>query len=388
MKTVAIVGGRLQGMECLYLAEKAGFRRLLIDADPAAPAQKICDGFFCLDVIKYTRQFLEIISEADFVLPALENRVVLAHLTALAKEHGFPLAFDLDAYAVSSSKLESDKRMAAAGIPVPLYYPDAELPLIAKPSGTSGSSGVKKLANKCDLLNILSLIPRQDWVIQEFLAGPSYSIEIIGRPGAYRTYHITELFMDAGYDCKRVLSTPDLPKDLERNFQDIAIKLGNMVQLNGIMDVEVIYDRGVLKVLEIDARMPSQTPTAVYHATGANYVEELYRLFCGGFEDLPQDITPGYVSYEHIKVEKGQVSVLGEHIMTQGTLLRQIPGFLGTVDAITDWQPGKEEWVATLIYRADSAAALAEQRRQMFASLAKVQGRPVTVRDEGPKDSL
>ena len=63
---------------------------------------------------------------------------------------------------------------------------------------------------------------------------------IIGTPGHYDTYHITELFMDEEYDCKRVLSRPDLKKSLKNRFQTIALQLGKMVQLKGIMDVEVI----------------------------------------------------------------------------------------------------------------------------------------------------
>ena len=45
------------------------------------------------------------------------------------------------------------------------------------------------------------------------------------------------------------------------------------------MDVEVILDDGVMKVLEVDARLPSQAPTTVYWSTGINIVQILGELF-------------------------------------------------------------------------------------------------------------
>ena len=46
--------------------------------------------------------------------------------------------------------------------------------------------------------------------------------------------------------------------------------------------MEVILHRGELKVLEIDARLPSQTPTVVFHSTGVNLVEVLGNSFIRG----------------------------------------------------------------------------------------------------------
>nr|WP_242976009.1 ATP-grasp domain-containing protein [Desulfosporosinus sp. FKB] len=110
-------------------------------------------------------------------------------------------------------------------------------------------------------------------VIEEYLEGPSYSIEVIGIAGNYQVFQITELEMDGDYDCKRVLAPVELGDQLIREFEKITLKLASDLSLNGIMDVETILQNGKLKVLEIDARLPSQTPTAVYYSTGVNMVE-------------------------------------------------------------------------------------------------------------------
>jgi len=40
---VAIIGGRLQGLEAVYLAKKAGWQTLLVDKEAAVPAAGLCD---------------------------------------------------------------------------------------------------------------------------------------------------------------------------------------------------------------------------------------------------------------------------------------------------------------------------------------------------------
>ena len=93
--------------------------------------------------------------------------------------------------------------MALAGLPCPRYYPDGDFPYIVKPSAMSGSEGVAKIQNKEEMDAFLQSHEGEEWIAQEFLDGPSFSLEVIGTPGDYKTYHVTELLMDPAYDCKR-----------------------------------------------------------------------------------------------------------------------------------------------------------------------------------------
>lgn len=47
---IAIIGGKLQGVELTYLAHKAGWKVILIDRKPGVPASGLCDHFIQLDV--------------------------------------------------------------------------------------------------------------------------------------------------------------------------------------------------------------------------------------------------------------------------------------------------------------------------------------------------
>ncbi|MDO4542631.1 MAG: 3-methylornithine--L-lysine ligase PylC, partial [Bacillota bacterium] len=292
------------------------------------------------------------------------------------------------AYAISSSKLRSDEVLAAAGIPVPEHYPKGRFPYIAKPSSMSGSEGVVRLNNPEELEVFLANHSREKVVIEEFLEGPSYSIEVIGTPGNYNVYHITELFMDKDYDCKRVLSCPELPETLKKEFEDIAKKIGEIVKLHGIMDVEVIENKGVLKVLEIDARHPSQTPINIYHATGANFMAEIHRIFCP-HSDFPTAATEkaSYVSLEQIMVDETAINILGEHIITKATGLHWVKNFCGADEAITNYRPTSKSWVATMICKAPTRRELAAKRENMFREIGKTMGCSLPVADYFPSDN-
>lgn len=387
MTKVCVIGGKLQGVEALYLAKKAGMETTLIDKSKSPLGKKFCGRFICKDVLQYNTDLVNILEEADFVLPALENLKVLSALKEISDKHNINLVYDPHAYSISSSKQISDRMMHEEGLPCPRYYPEGDFPYIAKPSNSSCSEGVTKIYTKNDLEIFLSHENMDTWIVEEYLSGPSYSLEVIGTPGKYHTYHVTELLMDPEYDCKTVLSRPDLSSDLKNQLKRETIALAEMVKLHGIMDVEVIETNGVLRILEIDARIPSQTPIAVYHATGWNMMTEMAVCF-GKNPPQSSELWPQekYVSLEHILVEGCVVRVLGEHIMGKASMLDHKYNFCGADEALTDYAPGKECWAATLICVAETKADLAEKRKNIPASVEKLIGRDIEFFNEYPAE--
>ncbi len=369
MARVAIVGGKLQGTEAAYLAKKAGMESLLIDHYENSPAVGLCDEFLCCDVTQESRELLDALDHVDFILPANENREVLDALVRLSDKYGYMLAFDRDAYAVSSSKVLSDQLIHGNGIPAPQYYPNCRAPYIVKPSGFSGSEGVKKIDTEEELNRFLKTVSPENWVVQEFLSGPSYSIEVIGSPGNYRTYEITEIHMDDGYDCKKVTAPCMITEKQEEGFRRIAVTLAELVKLKGIMDVEVIDDNGEFKVLEIDARIPSQTPAVVYHTTGINLIEELRDLFCYGKLGERKPGKKNFCSYEHFIVKGSRLAEQGEHIMSEGGVLTLRENFFGADEVISDFIRGGLPWRGIFINRADTEEGLNRKREEMRLSL-------------------
>ncbi|MCL1982799.1 MAG: 3-methylornithine--L-lysine ligase PylC [Clostridiales bacterium] len=371
MTSVAIVGGRLQGTEAAYLAKKAGMRSLMVDKDPKAPAFGLSDEKAVFDVVKKEKQLVDFLTKADFILPALENDGAHAALMDIAAEHGLKMAFDAKAYSVTSSKLKTDLLMKEHQMPAPRYFPECRGPYIVKPSGESGSDGVFRVETAWDARRFLAAVSDpENWVVQEFLAGPSYSIEVIGSPGMYRTYEITQIHMDESYDCKMVTVPCRLSVPVRKEFSGIAMTLAGLVGLSGIMDVEVIDHDGVLKVLEIDARIPSQTPIAVYKSTGINLLSELADVtLTGGFAKAKPKQRK-FAAVEHYLVDDAGVHWKGEHIMGEGGTLLHRECFFGADEAITDYEEGCARWRGMFINSGETEAELADKRKTMLHMLA------------------
>jgi 3-methylornithine--L-lysine ligase len=349
---VAIIGGRLQGLEAAYLAKKAGWQTLLVDKKSDVPAAGLCDRFFCLDATEKNNLAAILDQQIDLIIPALENHDVLQTISEVAGLIDLPLVFDPAAYELSSSKVKSDRYFADLDVPVPNPWPGGNFPYIAKPSGASGSEGVILLRGEDELQRFLQQRTGASgqWVLQEYIEGPSYSIEVIGNGSQYIPLQVTELHMDKVYDCKRVVAPSNLGEQQQKVFAGIAVKLATGLGLRGIMDVEVILHDHKLKVLEIDARLPSQTPTAVFHSTGVNMLELLASVF---IENQINIVSPGSIQktviFEHLAVSPGSFKIAGEHIIAGAGSLNHVSDFFGADEALTDFKPGKKSWVATLI---------------------------------------
>jgi 3-methylornithine--L-lysine ligase len=137
---LAIVGGKLQGTEAVYLAAKAGYETVLFDRRPAPPAAGLADVQHVLDVTADEERTKALLLACDAVLPACEDDDTLAWLAAKLPAWGIPFLFDLDAYRVTSSKLASNRLFAELDVSRPLGWPACGFPAVVKPSTASGSA--------------------------------------------------------------------------------------------------------------------------------------------------------------------------------------------------------------------------------------------------------
>jgi pyrrolysine biosynthesis protein PylC len=369
---VAVVGGKLQGVEAAYLAQQAGWQVLLIDRDPDVPARGLVHSFIQADITTNGTYISDIFADMDLIIPALENREALDYLDALAKRKQYPLAYDDRAYTVTSSKQKSDALFKEMGLPAPQPWPGCGFPIIMKPSGLSGSQGIQKIDTRKQLISfdLEKNLQNGNWIIQEFLEGPSYSLEVVGASGNYYSLQPTIIEVDTMFDCKRVVAPAGLSEELERRFEKIAVAVAEAIHLKGIMDLEVILHKNELKILEIDARLPSQTPSVVLKSTGINMLELLYDIFNRGkIPIIPQIVNEKPVIYEHIRVDSNSLEVSGEHIISEARPLRYQTDFFGADEALTDFDPHFRSWVATLILTGNTKKEVVRKHHRVLETI-------------------
>jgi pyrrolysine biosynthesis protein PylC len=366
---VVIIGGNLQGVEATYLAKKAGWEVLLIDRNPQAAASLMCDRFLPL-TITAKRDLDKILKQVELIVPAIEDYSVLRVLKEWSSQTGIPLAFDMEAYAITRSKLKSNQIFREINVNAPKSWPQCDFPIVVKPDGESGSQGVKIINNENELTsNFPTQHSLNGMVAQEYLEGPSYSIEIIGLPGNYTPLQVTELHMDRHYDCKRVIAPSGLDSTQVMEFEQMAIRMAERIRLRGLMDMEVILHDGQLKALEIDARLPSQTPTTVFHSTGVNMVNLLAELISTGNVKIKQMKQAQTTIYEHVKVMKDHIEVMGEHIMSGVGPLKSYQGLFGSHEVITNFHPDLNEWVATLIHKGNNMEEALGRKQRTYDNI-------------------
>ncbi len=380
---LCIVGGALQGMEAAFLGRKAGYETVVIDRRREAPALSICDEPHVLDPLKDPQGAMEIFGNCDAVIPACEEHDLLVALDRMLEGSGIRFLFDLRAYDTSQSKLESNELMRSVGVPLPEKWPECGFPVVVKPSSQSGSVGVSVAHSEEEIRKGLEKVSSlgDEPIIQEFVHGKSVSIEVIGDGENARAFVTTEVVLDGGYDCKEVRCFPDILDDNQQViFEDCSRRTAEALKLEALMDVEAILTPKGLRFLEIDARIPSQTPAAIYTATGINLLEQLV-----GSGKEPVDSGRSGI-YWHLHFKDGVLRTTGEKEFSHVSEPRMESGLFGSDDSIADYSPGKREWHGTFMVSGDTPEEAEDRRLSVIRAIMEECGATGFV-DASPKEA-
>ena len=181
---LAVVGGKLQGIEAAYLAGEAGYEVVLIDRRPDRPAAGLAAEVHVFDLTTDPARAREVLLSCDAVLPACEDDRALAFLSSFVPRLGVPLLFDPDAYAVTQSKLRSNALFERLDVPRPAAWPACGFPAMVKPSVGSGSSQVQLVWSEPELVPARARLAASgaDAVVEEYRPGAV----AVGRHGVVR----------------------------------------------------------------------------------------------------------------------------------------------------------------------------------------------------------
>ena len=179
------------------------------------------------------------------------------------------------------------------------------------------------------------------------------------------------LLMDEAFDCRGVVAPTGSSPSFVREMEAALLNLAEMLRLHGLMDLEVIQTPEGMRVLEIDARFPSQTPTAVWLSTGINLAEHLAACF---FPYAPGSGlgAPRFARYEHVLCKDGGLHFLGEHIMGQFGPLEPVNGFCGADEALVGGSLLSGSWAATLMFAGQDAEDVASRRSDCIEHLREL----------------
>ncbi|MGW2633876.1 ATP-grasp domain-containing protein [Streptomyces chattanoogensis] len=171
--------------------------------------------------------------------------------------------------------------LAGRGLPVPGYRDALRVqaeqvgyPLLSKPVWDSTSFGIRPLASSTDLDGYLADPPEVSAVVEEVVHGDLCSVDIVGRPGAYR---VLPVCWTGRAGAEPVFTFEDLrwcgPRpEADTRFHDVARKLVLLCERLGVcgsVNVDMIYTGDRFVVLEINPRIGGAT-TLSCAASGTN----------------------------------------------------------------------------------------------------------------------
>ena len=311
---VCIVGGALQGTEATYLAREAGMVTVVVDSRQAAPALSLADEPHVLDVVQEPVAALRLFESCDAVIPANENMETLTFLGKLFRRTNVPLIHDFKAYEISSSKARSNRFLGTLGAPQPRPWPECGYPVAVKPSGERSGGSVSRVDWPSQMSGAISKARDRDgeYIIQEFLEGPNISMEVISDGKEPVVLIPAKVVTDENYDCKMVVSPlQERTFDL-KNFEEMGKKIAYGMNLRGIMNIKAIVSHGIPNILSIGARLPSQTPSAVYQSSGLNIIRALTDIFVRGKSPSYVPAPERVCTYEHLIFDHGTLYSQGE----------------------------------------------------------------------------
>lgn len=213
-----------------------------------------------------------VVSTVDVELIALASRRHELAPAVLAAPSAETLADTLD-------KLTLARRCASTGL-VPRTLPagpealaaDWEFPVFAKPRQGAGSRGVRMVA---DMTALRALPTDQDLIVQEFLPGEEYSVDVIA-DASHRVIAAvprTRARVDSGVAIAgRTVHDPEL--------EEAAGRIAEAIGLVGVANVQLRRDRtGRAVLLEVNPRFPGALPLTI--AAGVDIPSLVVDLFLG-----------------------------------------------------------------------------------------------------------
>lgn len=199
---------------------------------------------------------------ADCILPATEDDGVLSKLDA-----GKAL-FDASAWAICSSRFQTDAFLRERGVPVPAYFPDGSEPYLVKPDRGSFGLGIWVTDDYCEVGGAVNA----GFVTEEELSGDVWSVAVTGEPGGYTVHPAARLSYNDRR--QRIGAVCEAAPDAQA-LADMALAVAEAVGVHGVLEVEAICHHGIWTVIDLNARLPMLTPDALLEAHGVNLLEAM-----------------------------------------------------------------------------------------------------------------
>ena len=313
-RTLVVLGASSDQLFLIRTAQSMGLRVLACDFDPGSPGFEVADDRAVVSTHD-APALCAYLDEYRLRHPGVSGVTTMGsdipHVVAAVAAHLGTPSISAESARLATDKLAMKERFRERDVPIPWFAElssadelrrlaaERGLPLVIKPIDRSGSRGVFRIDESCDLDELFSRAKEFSYSgrvqVEEYLPGLQISTETVlsrGRavtPGfADRNYELLERFapqiMENGGWVPSVLGPRDR-RAIEEVVERASMALGIT---DGVTKGDVVLTPDGPKVIEIAARLSGGDfcESLVPLGTGVNYVESAIELALGETPDL------------------------------------------------------------------------------------------------------
>jgi biotin carboxylase len=326
-KPLAIVlAGTQPHIPLIENLEARGYYVLLVDYLESPPAKRFADEHSRVSTLDMDA-VLALARErrAALVIAACVDR---ANVTAayVAETLGLPAPYGFTTAAVVADKLKMKERLASLGIPTAAFkvvrgVADVDrlsmpFPVVAKPTDTGGSKGVRKAADAGQLRlaveQAFQVSRAEEILVEEFLDGVEVSADCLVQDGGVRILLLRERFIErsvggavlSAYASVSPARLSAAARDgIERATSDIARGFG--LRTTPLL-VQFMVDGDDVRVIEFAPRVGGGLNfRLVLLKTGVDIVDATVEAYLGRTIALPAADRGGWLAACHVYAEAG-----------------------------------------------------------------------------------
>ena len=313
MKRLMVIGASVLQLPAIKKAKEMGLYVAVVDYNPQAIGISYADKFYEVSTIdeegvyQAAKEF-----QADGVMTLATDMPMRSVAYATQKLGRVGISYDTAVKA--TDKGEMIKAFERYGVEHPWYClvpsqaalteitGNLTYPCIMKPTDNAGSRGVVLCHSREDLEKEYeyshSKSRRGTVIIEEYLQGPEFSVEVMVVDGEPYVLQITDkLTTGAPHFVEMGHSQPTgQPQDVQERIKDLARRAVKAVGINvGPAHVEMILTKDGPKMVELGARMGGDCITThlVPLSTGIDMVGCTIRLACGEKIDIEPQYNKG-----------------------------------------------------------------------------------------------
>ena len=334
MKKLMVLAAGLLQIPVIKKAHELGVFVIAVDDDPNAPGMALADKSIVPGGLMNEDKLVAIAKEehVDGVIhPCSEvAMMVMGRINDELNLHGISRETAMRA----TNKHLMREAFEAYGAPSPKSYCTASVEegwslfssiggkAILKPSRNSGSRGISEIEPDISKEDFSALFERSkdesrdaSVMIEQFIEGPEFSIEIIVCNGVVNVLQVTDKkTTEAPYFVELGHSQPSqFPKEVVDAIKDAAIKGVKALNLNDCAaHAEVKYQEGKPYIMEIGARLGGDfISTELTHlSTGIDMVAAAINVALGNDPNLDSVAEPQGVAIRYFTPQPGKVTAI------------------------------------------------------------------------------